>query len=191
MVWTTTTEPPPIVVDGEFTVSNLNFTQDLLNETSGEFKQLADTFRDLLAMAFAQSQFADDIAYIEILGFKKGSMVVAFRIVMKPKPVVVTRAPEETGTTHATGAITDTPGSGTVQPVNGSTPAQPDPVTKASVTKPPFVIPVISEQSIIAVLNDYIVVTKPKITDASGATVEVDVVPSSIVVQIGRFLICL
>ncbi|XP_064631065.1 uncharacterized protein LOC135489586 [Lineus longissimus] len=171
----TTTEAPPVIVDGEFKVSNLNFSQELLNETSPEFQQLADTFKDLLMDAYNKSAFGEDIAYIEIIGFSAGSVVINFRIVFKPKPVVATSAPE-TGTT--VGSATGTPSSVTVRPVNGSTPGRPDPVTKA-----PVVFPVLSQASILAVLDKYIA-TKPTITASNGESIAVEIDPASIVVQI-------
>ncbi|XP_038583257.1 titin isoform X2 [Micropterus salmoides] len=71
---TTATQGRELVVFFSLRVTNLNFSEDLFNKTSSEYRSLENTFLDVL-LPFLQANLTG-FKKLEILNFRKGSVVV-------------------------------------------------------------------------------------------------------------------
>nr|XP_057942283.1 interphotoreceptor matrix proteoglycan 1-like [Doryrhamphus excisus] len=107
-VWASVTAPPPIrylttpttttashgrelVVFFSLRVTNMDFSEDLFNKTSPEYRSLEDTFLNLL-LPYMQANLTG-FRNLEILNFRKGSVVVNSRMKLaKSVPYNITEA---------------------------------------------------------------------------------------------------
>ncbi|KAL2093195.1 hypothetical protein ACEWY4_010507 [Coilia grayii] len=129
---------------GTLTISKgVEFTQELLNSSSGQYKALAFDTERMISEAYRQSALKDQYIGCDILNFRKGSVVATFALYLRG--VVETHEAQEqlvkglqTGAAPPGGLVVD-PGSVTVSGTPTSTPATPT-TTPATPTTTPATI---------------------------------------------------